>query len=81
MQKAEVACPTEPLGQHVLQYQPQELRAGNGPEFLFPRFGVAITETHLAVVTSDDILFGDDAPVKVAPEVDEGLFAPWRSRE
>ncbi len=75
MQKAEVARTTEAFGQHMLQDQPQKLRAGNGPGFHLPGLGVAITETDLAIVASENILFGDDAPVKITAQVDKRLLA------
>ncbi len=39
------------------------------------RLGVSIPEAHLAVVAGDDILLPDDAPVKIAPQIDERLLA------
>ena len=59
----------------MLKYQPQEMHAGHCPAFHLPGLGVAITEAHLAVVAGDDILLPDDAPVKIAPEVDQRLLA------
>ena len=53
--------PLKPLGQHMLQHPPEELRAGNGTQFALPRLGVAIAKAHLAIVAGDDILLADDA--------------------
>ena len=66
MQKAEVAGAAEAFGQHMLQDQPQKVCTGNGALRQLPGLGVAIAESHLAVVAGDDILFGDDAPVQIA---------------
>ncbi len=75
MQKAEVAGAPKPFWQHMLKDQPQEMRAGNGPAFHLSCLGVSITEAHLTVVAGDDIGLPDDAPVKIAPQVDEGRIA------
>ena len=71
VQKAEVAGAPETLRQHMLQHQPQKLRAGDGSPFPLTRLGVAIPEGHLAVFAGDDILLPDDAPVKITPQVDQ----------
>ena len=75
MQEAEVARPPKTFRQHMLQHQPQKLRAGYGSPFHLPRLGVAITERHVTVVAGDDILLPDHAPVKVTPQIDERLLA------
>ncbi len=71
VQKTEIAGAPETLRQHMLQHQPQELRAGDGAPLPFPRLGVAIPESHLAVFTGDDIRLPDDTPVKITPQVDQ----------
>ena len=42
--------------------------------FPLPGLGVAITEAHLAVIAGDDVLLLDDAPVEVAPQIDQRLL-------
>ncbi len=59
----------------MLQDQPEEIRAGQRSTFDPLRLGVLITEAHQAVLAGDDVLFADDAPVKIAPEVDQRQFA------
>ena len=59
----------------MLQDQPQERRTGHGAPFHLPGLGVAITEAHLSVVTSDDVLLGDDASVKITSQIDQRRLA------
>ena len=75
MQKAEVARTPESLGQHMLQHQPEELRAGKRSALQLSGTGVAITEADFAVGAGEDVFLGDDAPVQIAPQVDERLLA------
>ena len=75
MQDAEIARAAEALGQHMLQHQPEELRTGHGTQFHLPGLCILVPEAHLATAHGDDILLRDDAPVEVAPEVDERLVA------
>lgn len=74
MQKAKVARTSESLGQHMLQHQPQELCAGHGAPFQLHGLAVAITEADLAGSAGEDVFFGDDAPVKIAPQIEECLL-------
>ena len=60
MQKADVARAPEPLGQHILQHQPEELRPWNRPALELPRLAIAVAETHLPVGAADEILLADD---------------------
>ena len=52
MQKADVARAPEPLGQHILQHQPEELRPWNRPALELPRLAIAITGLGMAYVDS-----------------------------
>lgn len=59
----------------MLQHQPQELRAGHGAPFQLHGLAVAITEADLAVGAGEDVFLGDDAPVKIASQIDERPLA------
>ena len=59
----------------MLQHQPQELCAGHGAPFQLHGLAVAITEADLAGGAGEDVFLGDDAPVKIAPQIDERLLA------
>ena len=61
MQKAEIARPPKALGQHMLQDQPQEMRAADCATFYSAGLGVAIAKAHLAVAAGDDVFLADDA--------------------
>lgn len=75
MQKAEITRPPKALGQHMLQDQPQEMRAADCATFYSAGLGVAIAKAHLAVGAGDDVLLADDAAVKIAPQIDERFVA------
>ena len=57
MQKAKVASPPEAFGQDMLKHQPQELRPGQGSGTQVLSLTVAVTKSHFAVLTGDDIVF------------------------
>ena len=59
MQKAEVTCPPETLGQHMLQDQPEELRAGYGAQLGPPGLGILIAKDHLTVAASKNVLLAE----------------------
>ena len=56
-----------PLGQHMLQHQPQELRTGYGAQHHRPALRIAITECHLTIRASDDVVLTDHPPVEISP--------------
>ena len=55
----------------MLQDQPEEIGAGYGSLLHPSGLGVLIAEAHLTVLAGNDVLLADDAPVKIAPEVDQ----------
>ena len=69
MQKTEVARSPEALGQHMLQDQPEEIRAGQSALLGPPGLGVLIAEADLAVAAGDDVLLANDAAIEIAPEI------------
>ena len=75
VQEAEIARSAEALGQDMLEDQPQEIGAGEDAFFQFAGFCVAIAKGHLAVRASQDVLFTDNAAIKIAAEVDQRLVA------
>ena len=48
MQKAEITRPPKALGQHMLQDQPQEMRAADCATFYSAGLGVAIAKASVA---------------------------------
>jgi len=75
MQEAEVTGAPESFWQDVLQDQPQELGRGDLPRLGAPAFGLFVAKGHLPIVTGEDVLFPDHAPVEIAPEIDQRLLA------
>lgn len=71
MQKAKVTRPPKALGQHMLQHQPQELRTRDRALLHPASLGVAITETHIPVLATQDVFFPDHAPIKIATQIDQ----------
>jgi len=74
MQKAEVARSPEALGQDVLQDQPQEGCAAYRAHRHLPGLAVAVAKADLILVTGQDVLLLNDAPIEIATEIDQGLF-------
>ena len=68
MQEADIARPSEPLGQHMLQYQPEEIRATHSSTRKLPGFAIAVTETHLTVRAGDDVVLADDPAIQIATQ-------------
>ena len=66
MQKPEVAGSPKTLGQHMLQYQPQELGPGQRPCLPVFDLAVLVAECHLAVLAGNNVLLLDHTLVKVA---------------
>lgn len=75
MQKAEVTRTAKALGQDMLEAQSKELCARSGTVLEPLLLGVAIAESHLAVLTGDDVLLLDDTAIQIAPEIHQGLLA------
>ena len=59
--KPKLRARLESLGQHMLQHQPEELRAGKRSALQLSGTGVAITEADFAVGAGEDVFLGDDA--------------------
>ncbi len=59
----------------MLQHQPQELCAEHSAPHQLHGLAVAITEADLAGGAGEDVFLGDDAPVKIAPQIEECLLA------
>ncbi len=73
MQVAEVAGPPEPLGQDMLQHQPQELHAGHRAPGPLAGLAVSVAECHGVPIHAQNILLGDHAPVQIATKIDDRL--------
>ncbi len=69
VQKAVVSRSAEALGENMLQYQVNEILAGQSTVCF--GFGLAfdISKSNLAVFVGDDVLFGDHAFVQVLGKV------------
>lgn len=75
VQKPEVARTPEPFGQHMLEEQPQERRAGNRSCAHLVGLAVLVTKGDLTVPAGDDVLFLNDAAVQITAEIDQRLLA------
>jgi len=75
MQENEVTRPTKVLGPHRLQYEPEEIGAGEGATFQPAGVGLALTKADLPVGASEDIRLANDAAVQIAPQIHQRLLA------
>jgi hypothetical protein len=69
MQEAIVSCSTKAFGQNMLQDQPQEVFALYGAVTGFAGAAFDVFEGDIAIMIGHDIVFRDDAPVKVPRQV------------
>lgn len=75
MKEAEASGPTEALWQDMEHEQVEELFTGNGSCPVGLGFGVEVSKRYPALFAAENILFLDDAPVEVTPEIDKDLVA------
>ena len=73
MSQAKVARAPKPLGQDVLQHQPQKVRSADGARRVLAAATVAIAERDLTLRTAHDVTLLNHAPVQVAPQIDQCL--------
>ncbi len=74
MQEAEIAYPPESFGQHVPKNQREELLAVQRTVLDPPALGIAVAESHIAVLAGEDVALGDHAAVQIEPEIDESFL-------
>ena len=75
MEQTKVARAPKPLGQDVLQHQPQEVRPADGASRVLAGFTVAIPERDLPIGAMNDVALPNHAAVQVAPQIDHHLVA------
>jgi hypothetical protein len=73
VQEAVVACASKSLGQHVLHHQPQEGGATDRADHGLAGAAVTPAVGDGGAVAAEDVVLLDDATVKVATEIDQGL--------
>ena len=56
----------------MLQHQPQKVFPGEGAGAGLARSAVDIAKGHLAILTGDNILFGNDAAIEIAGQILQG---------
>jgi hypothetical protein len=59
----------------VLQDQPKESGAAHRAYHHLASLAVAVAKADLALVTGQDVLILNDAPIEIPAEIDQGLFA------
>jgi len=69
VQKAKVSGALKPLGQHMLQQQPQKILPRQSARGSLARFGIAVAESHHPILAAQDVALGYDTPVQIPPQV------------
>jgi hypothetical protein len=75
MKEPVTPCPAKTLWQNMEHEQVKELFPAHGPDLVLFGLGRLVTKGHPTVFTSQDVLFLDDSPVEIPPEIDDGLVA------
>jgi len=73
VQKAKVARSPQAFGQNMLHEQPQKGGTADGACRHLAGFAVAIAKAHASLFTAQNVFFLDDAPVEIAPQIDQGF--------
>jgi hypothetical protein len=74
MQKAKIPYAPKPPWQHVPQQQPEKLSAGHRADLLLAPV-VLVAEADLTSDVSNNILLWQNAPIKIATQINEGLLS------
>ena len=67
--------PAKSLWQYMEHEQVKKFLSAHGFGFVCFRFGGPVAKGHLAVFTSQDVLFPNNSPIEIIPKIYDGLVA------